>query len=141
MPLTESPPLLILGTQQEYIDRIRSEYDGVEIQLPEGATTKFYLNRDKDCEHFICGKGKVKVNPARAQRILWIRFVLENSHVRVVKKNLKNGNIIFYCSELNYIVICSQLSGRSLKCFTQYMLSADDCKKFSDASLYCDHIL
>lgn len=140
MAIVETPPLLLLGTRQEYFDRIRLEY-ATSITLPEGGEVLFYLNYDKNCDHFICGSKSSNVNSFRAQRILWMRFVLENQNVRTVVKSVANGNILFCCEELSYVVVCNSIGGRRLKCFTQYILSKDAFKKFSDTTQYQPHII
>ena len=139
MTLVESPPLLILGTKQEYINRIRQEYDS-SITTPEGCEVVFYIDSDKQCGHFICGKKGGEMNPLRAQRILLIRFILENQNVRTIVKSVGNGNIIFCCEELSYIV-CNSIGSRKLKCFTQYVLPKKQIKKFSDTAKYQPYII
>ena len=143
MPLTETPALLILGTEAEYISRLQTEYHGKVITIPEGKNVVFYLSQENNCKHCICGReqnGMFKpFNPMRAQRILWIKFLLENQTTRTIKKSLANGNLAFICDELKYVVICSVLPRGDLKFITQYIVSGDEMKKFNNINKYVDH--
>ncbi len=139
MTLIETPALLILGTDQEYIERIRSEYSQ-PIVTPEGVSVIFFLRDDQECLHSLAGKNGTRINPFRAQRLLWIRFLLMNSHVREVKKSLQNGNIVFYCHQLRYIVVCSPTK-KGLKYITQYIYRSDTQEKLENPALYESHIL
>lgn len=145
MSLTETPALLILGTEAEYIARLQSEYNGKTITIPEGRKVVFYLNRENDCKHCFCGKQKKgfsgqavfePMNPLRAQRLLWVKFILENQSARIVKKSLGTNNLAFVCNELNYVVICSILPNGDLKFITQYVISGNGIKKFEDTQKY-----
>lgn len=139
MPIIETPPLLILGSETEYIQRLQLEYNGKTITIPENKIVIFYLSQEADCKHCFCGKNNTNFNPMRAQRILWIKFLLETQNVRVIKKNISNNNIIFVCSELKYVIICCLLKNGNLKFITQYILSGDDIKKFQDPTKYTDY--
>lgn len=141
MALLETPALLILGTQQDYIDRLRLEYDGKKIKTAEGVDVVFYLRSDNSCRHLICGKGGMTMNPFRAQRILWVRLLLEENSCRIVKQAIGNGNIIFICEELCYVLVCDLLPSGDLKFITQYIKTKKDLTAFQDPTKYTNYSL
>ncbi len=135
----ETPPLLIFNTQQEYIDRLRTEYHGKNILLPDGNGKRvlFFLEKDKDCTHAICGKSGIKSNPFRAQRILWIKFVLETASLREVKQSVwQPQNLVFFSEQLGYVIVCNILAKGDLKFITQYMSDKVFKNKWSNQKEY-----
>lgn len=138
MALLETPALLILGTDQEYIDRLRHEYNNKPITIAEGVEVSFFLLNDSDCMHSLAGKAKTKVNPFRAQRILWIKFILTNPSVRTVKRSLSNGLIVFHSNELGYVVVC-QPTRKGLKYITQYICDKEMSNRLQDPTGYQTH--
>lgn len=138
MPIIETPPSLPFGVESEYFQRLRQEYDN-PIVIPENRNVLFFLKKDRDCRHFLCGKKNSKINKVRARRILWIKFILENIDVRVIKKDMVTNNILFICEELLHCVICVRLKSGDLKCFTHHPFKAEDLKrKYSDQSKFVD---
>ncbi len=142
MALVETPALLLYGSDQEYIDRLRAEYHDKKVRLPEGKDVLFFFPNIDDCMHTLCGKGSTKVNRMRAQRILWIKFILEHGPCRQVKLNIKTGNIIFVCQELAHLVICRPLSGGDLKYVSSHPFTKQEyVQRYGDPKIYPDHIL
>ena len=135
MAILETPPLLLLGSEQEYIDRLKQEYNKKTVPIPEGRNVLFFLDNDVDCKHFICGKEGKTMNKERAQKILFIRYILENKDLRIIKRHLETNNIVFYCEELRLLVICCELKRGDWKCFTQHPFNNEQKPKFSDQSL------
>lgn len=138
MPIEPTPTLLARGTDQEYIDRLRLEYMDKKIVIPEGRTVIFFLKNDKDCLHFLCGKNSSKINSTRAHYMLFIRYILENSSIRQIKRHLETGNIVFFCEELLMVVICTEMTRGDWRCFTYHPIASDQKAKFSDPNKYVD---
>lgn len=140
MPIIETPPALLYGTEDEYFQRLRQEYNS-PIVIPENRHVLFFLKKNKDCRHFLCGKGSNKINKVRARRILWIKFILENNSTRIIKKDMATNNVLFICEELLHCIICSKMINGDLKCFTHHPFKAEDFKKkYFDQSKYVDYI-
>ncbi|MCK5060934.1 hypothetical protein KAR28_00100 [Candidatus Parcubacteria bacterium] len=136
MSIIETPPSLTFGTKDEYIDRLRQEYSQ-PIAIPEGLSVLFFLNENWRCEHFLCGKNQTSVNKQRARRILWIKFILENQGIRLIKKDLNTNNILFICEEVLHVVICSKLRRGDLKCFTHHPFKSEDIQnKYADQTRF-----
>ena len=135
MPILELPQLLVDGEEHEYIERMKIEY-GNPILLPENKQVLFLQRTDDEWAHFWRGKNNLKPNKFRMHRILWIKFILENQHIRVVKKNLSNNNIVFFCEKLRYVVVCDELRMGDLKCFTSHPRDENFKDKIMDPSLY-----
>jgi hypothetical protein len=138
MPILETPPLLILGDEKEYIERVLKEYKN-PILLPENKRVLFLYQTDEEWAHLWRGKDGLKPNKARMQRVLWIKFVLENKDIRIVKKRLSNKMVVFFCEELSYVVVCCELKSKELKCITQYLTEAKFKDKFNNLSEYQDY--
>lgn len=137
----ETPPLLLLDTEREYIERLRQEYDKTQIILPEGKKVLFFLEHEKNCKHALSGKEQKRFNHFRAQRILWIKFILENKSIREVKQNVWHPeNIVFYCQRLGYVVVCNILSGGDLKFVTQYVNNKDFIKSWKNPKEYYEFL-
>jgi|GEM_PF-1248752 len=110
------PQQLIYSTDiQYYISELRTRHNGQRLATPDGYDVAFYLNRDYDCEHVICGKGKTVINYGRARRIPCIQYILMNDSVRTVRRNKKTGNICFVSRTCGCVVICSVVRKKELK--------------------------
>lgn len=138
MPISETPSLLILGDKQDYIDRLRSEYDNKIITIPEGKKVLFFLSKDINCVHAFCGKNGKNFNPFRAQRILWIKYILENKETRIIKQSTENTNVVFYCEQLGYLVVCSVMPRGDFKFITQYIADKRKKAQLADTTRYID---
>lgn len=117
MDVPSTPPAeLIYSTDlQFYVDELRAGYNGQRLQTPDGYEVAFYLNRDYDCEHVICGKGKRIIDYSRARKIPHISFILLNESVRVVRVDKKTRNICFVSRLCKCVLICSVVRSRELK--------------------------
>lgn len=117
--MSTTPPIpqqLIYSTDiQYYISELRTRHNGQRLTTPDGYDVAFYLNRDYDCEHVICGKGKTIIDYGRAKRIPCIHYILMNDSVRVVRRNKKTGNICFISRLCSCVVICSVVRNKELK--------------------------
>jgi len=141
MSLLETPPLLISDDEQEYIDKAREEFKN-PILLPENKKVLFFYETDIDWQHLWRGKNCTQPpNKLRMQRILWVKFILANKDIRVVKQRIFDGNIVFFCKELCYLVVCQRLKRGDLKFITQYVKNANFEKEFNDPSQYQDCII
>ncbi len=127
--------------KQFYVDELRRMYNGKRLQTPDGYTVSFYLNRDSDCEHVICGKGKQSVNHDRARRIPCIEYMLFYPEVRELKINKKTRNICFVSRVCGCVLVCSVVRNKELKFVTffydgskgkRYINEFDDRSKYTD---------
>ena len=110
------PAELIYSTDlQFYINELRTRYSGKRLQTPDGYEVAFYLNRDYDCEHVVCGKGKRVIDYSRARKIPHIEFILINENVRVVRMDKKTRNICFVSRLCKCVLICSVVRSKELK--------------------------
>lgn len=110
------PTELIYSTDlQFYIDELRVRYNGQRLQTPDGYEVAFYLNRDYDCEHVICGKGKRAIDYSRARKIPHIAFILLNESTRVVRLDKKTRNVCFVSRVCKCVLICSVVRSKELK--------------------------
>ncbi|MCF7820631.1 MAG: hypothetical protein K9M44_04145 [Candidatus Pacebacteria bacterium] len=138
MAIETTPPLLACGSDQEYIDRLRLEYQTKKIIVPEGRTVIFFLNSDKDCMHFLGGKNSKKINRTRAQHILFVKYILETTAIRQVKRHIETGNIVFYSEELSIVVVCSEMKRGDLHCFTYHPVKSSQKQNFYNQNKYVD---
>lgn len=103
---------------QFYVDELRAMYNGQRMQTPDGYEVAFYLNRDYDCEHVICGKGKKTVDYGRAMRIPYIGHILMHDSTRVVRANKRSRQVCFVSRASSCVVICSTVRDKELKFIT-----------------------
>jgi len=141
MKLASSTPDLLIYSSDlgYYVEELRRQYNGRKIITPDGYKISFYLNQDVACTHAICGKGKDKINYARAQRITYIEFILMDDTVRVVRQDKITNNICFVSRQHSYIVVCSVVRNKELKFISQFYdqsRSNSYIDKFDDRSKY-----
>lgn len=134
------PQKLIYSTDLNfYIEELRTAYNGKRLTTSDGYEISFYLNNDYACEHVICGKGKKKINYGRALRIPYIKYILINESVRVIRLNKKTGNVCFVSRVCSSIVVCSIVRNKELKFITFYNDGSKNKSKidsFDDCSCY-----
>jgi hypothetical protein len=133
--MIETPPLLLGIDEQEYIEKAELEFAN-PIILPENKKVlSFY--QGEDFKHLWRGRDfSCPPNTFRMHRILWVKFVLQNKDIREVKKRLCDGNVVFFCRELMYLVVCDELKRGDLKLITQYCGNAKFPKEFNDPTIY-----
>jgi hypothetical protein len=120
-PVPSQPSKLPYSTDiQYYVDYLRNNYGGKKITTPEGYEVRFYLEKDSDCLHVVCGKGKTAVNHARARMIPYIEYVLLDESTRVLRFNKKSRNICFVSRKHSYVIICSVIRNKELKFISQF---------------------
>ena len=120
-PVPSQPSKLPYSTDiQYYVDYLRNNYGGKKITTPEGYEVRFYLEKDSDCLHVVCGKGKTAVNHARARMIPYIEYVLLDKSTRVLRFNKKSRNICFVSRKHSYVIICSVIRNKELKFISQF---------------------
>lgn len=113
--LIETPGLLLKGTEDEYLEKMKEYYKTAQMKFPEnGKDIILFVSDLHILQHilrWIDPKTKSlgnSVNPYRAQRILWIKFIIEQTEIRSVYKAKKNWNIVFVAEDLKYCVVCAE---------------------------------
>jgi len=138
MPIEQTPPLLVFGSYQEYVDRLKLEYHNKTIVTPEGKKVVFFLEPEYKCSHFLCGDKGSKINNLRAQNILFIRYILENLKTRVIKRHLPTNRVVFYSDMFSCVIICAEIKNGNLVCFTYHPVSSIQKKSYVDQNIYID---
>ncbi|MDQ7008729.1 MAG: hypothetical protein Q9M94_00370 [Candidatus Gracilibacteria bacterium] len=123
MTLIETPGLLIGGEESHYLEKFKSIFENNnKIILPETEKPVFvYLNKDNAIYHLWRG-GKEILNYnfddakywRKAQRIGWIKFILEKNKIRKIYKDKKNGYFCFVSTELEYTIVLKELKNSFL---------------------------
>ena len=102
----KTPPILTYWTFDEYFDIFNEFYNWVEIIYPETWDyINIYIWNRKEVQHYICWKGNSIINYPRAQKLLWIKFLIEETVLRDVFFENITKNILFVSEELNYLVV------------------------------------
>jgi hypothetical protein len=141
MSSAPSPPqqLMYSTDLQFYIDELRTRYNGKRMQTPDGYDVAFYLNRDYDCEHVICGKGKQIIDYGRARRVPYIEYIILHDSTRVVRLNKKTKNICFVSRACRCIVICSVVRDKELKFVTMIYDRSNNMTYLNSFDNYSDY--
>jgi len=114
--IPDLPDELIYSTDlQFYINELRTRYNEQCLYTPDGYEVVFYLNRDFDCEHVICGKGKRVIDYSRARKIPHISFILLNENSRDIRIDKKTRNVCFVSRSCKCVLICSVIRNKKLK--------------------------
>ena len=114
-----TPWLLISWKESHYLEKFRDIFkDNNEIILPERNDKPVIVFTDKDNPIYhiwrwwwFAGLKEEDFNfdePKffrRAQRILWIKYLLENQKLRTIYKDKNNWYICFVSTELEYSVV------------------------------------
>lgn len=140
MPIEQTPAMLVFGTYQEYVDCLKSEYHNKIIITPEGKKVIFVLDSEDKCRHFLCGDKGKKINNLRARNILFIRYILENSQTRVMKRHLPTNRVVFYSDMFSCAIVCGETKKGNLMCFTYRPVNAVQKKNYIDQNVYIDII-
>ncbi len=113
---------VLLSYTDEFKERV-----SFPITTPDGFTV-YCEDVDETARHICCGKKKTNpVNLGRAQRILWLDEILNDTSLRRVIVQNPTKNVIFFCESKKYIVICSepQQGSKSLKIISAYPVSGN----------------
>lgn len=123
MSIIETPWLLIWWEENNYLEKFKNIFqDNNKIILPEVEKPVFvYLEKDSSIYHLWRWWNEIPDynfnDPKywrRAQRIWWIRFILENSDIRKLYKGKRNWYICFVAMELEYTVVLKELKSSFL---------------------------
>lgn len=80
--------------ETEYIKKFKEMYSN-GINIPEGKLIVFKFVPDTEITHTWRGGKQGNFKKFRAQRICWIKEILEKKEIRSIKYNTKNQNIYF----------------------------------------------
>ena len=96
-------------TEEEYIQEFCEAFKE-EIQTPDGFTV-FCKYLRKTAIHICRGQDGKVFQPARAQRILWAKYILMHPNERIVLTNEITGNLLFFLTkERNpHLIVCNKL--------------------------------
>jgi hypothetical protein len=109
--MTDGLITISLNSESDYINIFCKEYKNL-IETPDGFLVKC-CHLQKTAIHFCCGSKKnSKFQKARAQRLLWAKYILLNQEERKVLKDNKTKNIIFFFErkKTRYAVICKPIN-------------------------------
>lgn len=123
MTIIETPWLLIKWNENHYLEKFKEIFElDNKIILPEKTTKPVMVYTDKEApiyhiwrwwEYAWLDKINFNFNEAkfyrRAQRILWIKYLLENPNLRNIYKDKRNWYICFASTELEYTVVIREL--------------------------------
>ncbi len=120
--LETTPWLLIQWNEPLYLEAFKSMFiSDNKVVLPDSTKPLIiYLDKDKNIYHIWRGGGYAGLREEdfnfnepkfyrRAQRIYWIKYILENPHIRKIYKDKNNGFICFVSIELEYTVVLKEL--------------------------------
>jgi hypothetical protein len=118
MTIKETPWLLIGGEENHYYEKFKELFKkNNKILIPENKKEVIvYTNIDKNIYHIWRGGWYEWLNEAnfnfndskywrRAQRIWWIKYIIENPNIRNAFKDNKNNSICLVSWELEYTVV------------------------------------
>lgn len=119
--LVEVPWLLISWNENDYLSKFKLLFQNNNIiKLPDSSKEVFvYTNKDNAIFHLwrwgnYAWLEKIDFNfnePKffrRAQRILWIKYLLENKDLRKIYKDKKTWNLCFVNFELEFTVVLKE---------------------------------
>jgi len=122
MTLTETPWLLIWWEESHYLEKFKNIFkENNKIIISETDKPIFiYTNKDKSIYHLWRWgwyswlkeenfNFNIPEYYRRAQRILWIKYLLENSDKRKLFKDKNNWNICFVSFEMEFTVVLKEL--------------------------------
>lgn len=118
---------------QPYIDEFKARLT-FPIVTPDGFTIECD-DLDETARHICCGGDKKKpVEIGRAQRILWVTEIFGNADIRKVIIQQPNNNVIFFCEQKKFIVICSEpvKGSRMLKLISAHPISGNKFVSFRE---------
>ena len=132
--LNVTPWLLIWWNETHYFDQFKEIFkdDNNKIILPDdGKEVIIYTNSDNNIYHIWRGGGYEGLDIRdfnfndpkfyrRAQRILWIRYILENQSLRKVFYDTKNNTLCFISRELEYTVVLWKIKNTHYKLVTAF---------------------
>jgi len=133
MNLIETPGLLIWWEESDYYDRFKLFFEqDNKIIIPENNKQVIvYTNIDKGVYHIWRWWGyegldekDFNFNEAkywrRAQRISWIKYIIENQAVRKSFKDTKNNTICLIAGELEYTVVLQPIKDTHFRLITGF---------------------
>lgn len=141
--IKKTPPILTRWNFEDYFNEFNIYYKWVKIFYPETKEEVcIYTWNEKEVNHYICWSKSSQINYARAQKLLWIKFLIENVDLRDVFLENETQNILFVSQELNYIVVVSNSvrSNNSLlrirRVITMYVKNTVEIQKMYSDSRY-----
>lgn len=133
MTIIETPWLLIWWEESHYFERFKNLFkDNNEIIIPENnKKVVVYTNIDKNVYHIWRWWGYEWLTQwnfdfndpkywRRAQRIWWIKYIIENSNVRRNFIDTKNNTICLVAWELEYTVIIQPIKNTHYRLVTAF---------------------
>lgn len=127
---------IFLRSENDYINKFCEEYKD-PIKTPDGFIIKCIYLR-KTAIHFICGGKSTKFQKARAQRLLWAKYILLNPDERKLLIDRKTNNIIFFFDKNRkyYAVICRPIdeSKKILELISGFIVSGNRITTYREAN-------
>ncbi|MFH1694213.1 MAG: hypothetical protein ABH880_00455 [Patescibacteria group bacterium] len=127
-----------VGSEEDYIDLFTKKY-GAPIKTPDCFTVECKYLR-QTALHFLYGKKKSgKFQPARASRIYYAEYILENPNERKTLLDTQTGNLIFFFErakgKIRYAVICSVLKDDNLNLISGFVVGGKRAEEYRDGKL------
>ena len=133
MTIIKTPWLLIWWEEQDYFDKFKSIFkSNNKIIIPENKKEiVVYTNIDKNIYHIWKWWGYKWLNEKdfnftepkywrRAQRICWIKYIIENPNIRKNFFDEKNNTICLVSWELEYTVVIQAIKNTHYKLVTAF---------------------
>lgn len=129
--LVETPWLFINWEEKDYLDIFKEVYKD-KLNLPEdNKDIIIYTKNDRDVYHIWRWWGYEWLNESdfnfgdpkfywRAQRILWIKYIIENKNIRKAFFDTKNDTICLISNELEYSVVLKEVNKKYYKLITAF---------------------
>lgn len=133
MTIVETPWLLIKWEESHYYEKFKRLFEeNNKILIPENnKEVVIYTNIDKDIYHIWrwgwyewLNESSFNFNDSkywrRAQRIWWIKYIIENPDIRKSFKDKKNNTICLIAGELEYTIVLQPIRDTHFKLVTWF---------------------
>lgn len=129
--MLETPWLLINWKEDDYLNKFRDHFVDKIILPDDNKDVVIYSKDDKSVYHIWrwwwyewLREDEFNFDDPkfyrRAQRILWIKYILENKNIRSSFFDKKNKTICLICRELEYTVVIQKIKNTHYKLVTAF---------------------